>query len=81
MGSKTINNGIPDTELNAPLRYTVGSAAEAEIGGVYDAGQTAVALRQALQARPTTKNTYQNRLCHSRRHTNGHNAAKDVKIN
>lgn len=56
MGSSIIRNGIPETELNAPIlvqvktiRYTVGSAAEAEIGGIYDAGQTAVAIRQALE--------------------------------
>jgi hypothetical protein len=56
MGSRRIQNGLPETELNAPIlvqvktiRYTVGSAAEAEIGGIYDAGQTAVPLRQALE--------------------------------
>ena len=56
MGSKIVNDGVPETKLNAPilvqvktLRYTVGSAAEAEIGGLYTRGQTAIPIRQALE--------------------------------
>jgi len=56
MGSKIVRNGVPETELNAPilvqvktLRYTVGSATEVEIGGLYTGGQTAVPIRQALE--------------------------------
>ena len=55
MRSEIVNNVDPETKLNAPilakiktLRYIVGSAAEAEIGGLYTRGQTAVPIRQAL---------------------------------
>jgi hypothetical protein len=56
MGSKIVRNAIPEVDLNAPilvdmktLRYTVGSAAEAKIGGIYMGGQTVVPIRQALE--------------------------------